>query len=138
MNSDRGQADTPPLLDTFFEKDTLSGTRADAQRLAEANGLESTRLLDFVMAVNECLVNVVAHAGGRGRLRLWHDGDRLLCEIRDFGPGIPASYLEEADLPAPSQVGGRGIWLIRRLTDGAAFATGPGGTTVHMVMKTTR
>ncbi|MEV0143389.1 MULTISPECIES: ATP-binding protein [unclassified Nonomuraea] len=137
MNSERGEADPPPLLDTFFEQDTLTGTRAETQRLAGENGLASTRLVDFVMAVNECLVNVVTHAGGRGRLRLWHDGDRLLCEIRDFGPGIPASYLEDAGLPAPSQVGGRGIWLIRRLTDGAAFATGPAGTTVHMVMKTT-
>ncbi|WP_113700457.1 ATP-binding protein [Nonomuraea lactucae] len=138
MNTDPGDADPPPLLDMPFDEGSLAATRGEVQRRAHEQGLAGERLGDFVMAVNECLVNVVAHAGGRGRLRLGHEGTGLFCEITDSGPGIPARYLDEADLPAPSELGGRGIWLIRRLTDGAAFATGPAGTTVLMVMKLPR
>jgi anti-sigma regulatory factor (Ser/Thr protein kinase) len=136
--NDPGDADPPALLDVAFDESGLTAARAAVQRVAREQGLSEARLGDLVMAVNECLVNVVAHAGGRGRLRLGAEGAGLFCEVSDSGPGIPAGFLDESDLPAPSQLGGRGIWLIRRLTDGAAFATGPAGTTVLMVMRLPR
>ncbi|WP_101789742.1 ATP-binding protein [Nonomuraea indica] len=138
--NDPGDADLPPPLDAEFDFDDsgLAVTRAEVQRRAHAHGLTGERLGDFVMAVNECLVNVVAHAGGRGRVRLGVEGSSLFCEITDSGPGIPQRFLDDTGLPEPSQMGGRGIWLIRRLTDGAAFATGPAGTTVLMVMRLPR
>ncbi|MEU8245521.1 ATP-binding protein [Nonomuraea sp. NPDC048916] len=137
MNTDSGDAAPPSLLVTFFAESSLADTRAAAQHHAREQGLTGERLEDFVMAVNECLVNVLAHGGGQGRLRLWREGDTLLCEVRDSGPGIPSRFLDESELPAPSQLGGRGIWLIRRLTDGAVFATGSAGTTVLIAKKLT-
>jgi anti-sigma regulatory factor (Ser/Thr protein kinase) len=136
--NDPGDTDLPPLLDVDFDESGLATTRAEVQRRAHAQGLSGERLGDFVMAVNECLVNVVAHAGGRGKARLGVEGASLFCEITDPGPGIPQRFLDDTGLPEPSQMGGRGIWLIRRLTDGAAFATGPAGTTVLMVMRLPR
>lgn len=135
MNADSGDVDPPPLLVTFFAESSLADTRAAVHHHAREQGLLGERLEDFVMAVNECLVNVLAHGGGQGRLRLWREGETLLCEVRDSGGGIPSRYLDESELPEPSQLGGRGIWLIRRLTDGAVFATGPAGTTVLIAKK---
>ena len=38
-----------------------------------------------MLAVNEVLSNSLQHAGEDGTLRLWHDTDGLVCEVRDRG-----------------------------------------------------
>ncbi|MGN9845891.1 ATP-binding protein [Nonomuraea sp. H19] len=75
------------------------------------------------------------HGGGRGRLRMWREDGRVVCEVADIGRGISPGVLEEAELPAPSAPGGRGIWLIRRLSDEVVFTTGSGGTAVRLALE---
>ncbi|MEU8404473.1 ATP-binding protein [Nonomuraea sp. NPDC048892] len=123
------------LFARHFDDRCLASTRAAFHRGASEHGLSGERLTDFLMAVNECVINVLAHGGGHGSLRLWREDDGLLCEVEDTGAGIPARTLAEGSLPPPGAPGGRGIWLMRRLADEVGFVTGPQGTIVRLRMR---
>lgn len=133
--ADEDVNDGQVLTSTRFDRDRLTATRQAVRAYAERYGLADDRLRDFLIAVGECTANVVEHGGGHGRLRLSRRGDRLVCEISDTGTGIPAAALARPHLPAPSRPRGRGIWLMRHLTDEADFVTGAGGTTVRLTMR---
>lgn len=125
------------LISVEFEGGCVARTRRAVLACARDQGVAGERLGDFLAAVNECVVNAVEHGGGRGRLRMWREDGRLVCEVTDAGQGIPAGVLEEKGLPGPSAPGGRGIWLTRRLSDEAAFTTGPRGTAVRVTLHLT-
>jgi len=82
-----------------------------------------------VVAVNELLTNAVRHGGGTGHVTLWHVDGSVVCEVSDHGGGL-------GDLrpgrPAPDELGGRGLWLVRALTDSIDIKTGPEGTAVRI------
>ncbi|TMR88429.1 ATP-binding protein [Nonomuraea basaltis] len=125
------------LLSVDFDEGCLVRTRRAVLACARDQGVAGERLGDFLAAVNECVVNAVEHGGGGGRLRMWRESRRLVCEVADTGTGISAGVLEEAGLPAPSEPGGRGIWLMRCLCDDVVFTTGPGGTAVRLALNLT-
>jgi anti-sigma regulatory factor (Ser/Thr protein kinase) len=113
---------------------TVHGLR-DARRLvraeAEAAGL-GARSDDLVLAVNEVLSNSLNHAGQDGTLRVWHEPDGLVCEVRDGGHILhPLIGREE---PAIGQVGGHGIWLVNLVCDLVQVRSNPSGSTVRMQM----
>ncbi|PRX43378.1 anti-sigma regulatory factor (Ser/Thr protein kinase) [Nonomuraea fuscirosea] len=127
--------ETLPLLSMGFDGARLQATRHAVSGRARGQGLAGERLEDFLAAVNEGVVNAVQHGGGRGRLRMWRADGALLCEVRDTGPGIPDVVLDTESLPPCAAPGGRGIWLMRRLSDEVRFSTGPGGTVVRLSMR---
>ncbi|MFI7149696.1 ATP-binding protein [Nonomuraea sp. NPDC050022] len=130
--------DTTAVLARHFDGRCLASTRTAVFHAASDQGLAGEPLTDFLIAVNECVTNALAHGGGRGSLSLWRTNGGLLCEITDTGPGIPARALTEGPLPPPGAPGGRGIWLTRRLADQVSFLTGPAGTTVRLSMRVKR
>lgn len=98
---------------------------------AYANGFVSkVRLEDLVLVVHELAANVIRHGGGYGSLRLWWDGDRILCRVSDSGPGLTEIAPEP---PSPRMPGGRGLYIARRLSE-LRIDTGPGGTTITASM----
>ncbi|MGW0807860.1 ATP-binding protein [Nonomuraea sp. NPDC002799] len=121
-------------LSVDFDEGRVGRTRHAVYARARLLGVSGERLGDLVAAVNECVVNAVEHGGGHGRLRMWPQDGKLVCEVADDGPGISAGVLDEAGLPATSEPGGRGIWLMRRLSDEVVFTTGPEGTVVRLSM----
>lgn len=127
--------ETLPLLSMGFDGARLQATRHAVSGRARRQGLAGERLEDFLAAVNEGVVNAVQHGGGQGRLRMWRVDGALLCEVRDTGPGIPDPVLDAESLPPCAAPGGRGIWLMRRLSDEVRFTTGPGGTVVRLSMR---
>jgi serine/threonine-protein kinase RsbW len=124
----------PALLSELFNRQLITAVRHGVARLAAEAGLSGQRLDDFVLAVNEIVTNAVRHAGGSGLLMLWRQDGSLRCEVRDKGPGIPPDRVEGRDLPSPTAISGRGLWLARRLCDGMAIETGPHGTTVRLAI----
>jgi anti-sigma regulatory factor (Ser/Thr protein kinase) len=84
-----------------FEIETLAEVR---QLVREAGGDA-----DFVLAVDELAINSVQHGGGRGIVRLWREGDALVCEVRD--QGIIRDPLAGRTRPDVDAFGGRGLWI---------------------------
>ena len=52
---------------------------------ATAAGLDANKTGQLVLAANELASNSVRHGGGFGVLRVWVDGDAVVCEVRDQG-----------------------------------------------------
>jgi anti-sigma regulatory factor (Ser/Thr protein kinase) len=108
----------------------LDRMRALVYEEATAFGLARTRTSDLVLAVHEAAVNTLTHGGGPGRLRIWPDGDALVCEIS--GGGVIDQPLVGRVRPSLEQERGRGTWLIQQVADLAQFRSDETGTTVRI------
>jgi anti-sigma regulatory factor (Ser/Thr protein kinase) len=115
----------------FNEKGLHAVRRLVSTQGARA-GFTSQPIADLVVAVNEVAANSVTHGGGSGSLRVWRDGDVLVCEIREGGH-FP-DPLADRRRPAPAQDGGGGLWLANQLCDLVQLRSFPTGTTVRLHM----
>lgn len=71
-----------------------------------------TGLADLaVLLVSELVTNAVRYSAGPIGLRMVRDGDRLLVEVRDSGPDLPAPRMATAD-----EENGRGLLLVDQLS----------------------
>ncbi len=72
---------------------------------------------DFALLVNELVTNSIRHAGlgeeGWIRVRAEISGSSLRAEVSDSGTG----FAPVVHTPGPSQVGGRGLFLLDELAD---------------------
>jgi GAF domain-containing protein/PAS domain-containing protein len=78
---------------------------------------------DVVLCVMEAATNALRHSAGRGEIRiaLALHGDELVACVRDDGPGFDPSLLPPEEPPDPLSVGGRGLYLMSRLSDELQF-----------------
>ena len=129
---------TPPVRASRFDASDLPALRDMVRRAAVAAGLEPRRVTDFVLAVHELAANSVMHGGGRGELRLWIEGDALVCEVRDRG-----ELFEAAAHAARSEgrdgacgEGGYGLWIVRQACDSTEIRQVRGeGTVVRVAIE---
>jgi anti-sigma regulatory factor (Ser/Thr protein kinase) len=115
-----------------FDGDTLFGLRELVATSAGAAGLDALRTGDLVLAVHELATNSVRHGGGHGVLRMWHDSEAMVCEVRDGGR--IEHPMAGRQRPVSDQLGGHGLWLINQLCDLVqirSFANG-GAVRVHI------
>ncbi|WP_447002648.1 anti-sigma factor RsbA family regulatory protein [Saccharothrix isguenensis] len=110
---------------------SLSSTRSFVRRHAVELGGDGGTVDRLVLAVNELVTNSTVHGAGGGVLRLWRDGDTLLCEVRDGGRFV-AHPLIGRRLPAPDVPGGRGLWLVNQLCDLLELRVASSGTTLRV------
>jgi serine/threonine-protein kinase RsbW len=108
----------------------LAQLRERVAEYARRCGLSSARVSDFVLVANELTSNVIRHGGGLGRLRLWRDADSVYCEVTDSGPGLAHPDRAGRTPSHPEAMSGRGLWIIRQLSDKVRIDTGPHGTCV--------
>ncbi|GGQ85176.1 ATP-binding SpoIIE family protein phosphatase [Couchioplanes azureus] len=128
------------LLRTTFTAEDISDLRRTAQRCAVGAGLAPPKLDDFTVAVYELLTNAVRHGSGGGELHLRISEATLLCDVTDNGPGLPGLPGTSPSMPmppSPDSVGGRGLWLVRNLTDGIQVHPTASGTCLTMMMHLT-
>jgi serine/threonine-protein kinase RsbW len=112
-----------------FQLDTLVTVRQEVKTYAQSAGLADIRLYKFVVAVNEIMTNAVHHGGGSGQLRLWHDDQRMHCEVTDHGTGM-ARNLDADYRPKPGTIGGWGLWLAHEICERLTIDSDHTGTTV--------
>ena len=115
--------DTPPAevaLEQQFDEDTLYALRSAVAAHANHLGLPAHRLADLVVVAHELASNAVRHGGGAGRLRLWQSADTVYCEVTDAGPGLPDPEAAGWRKVPTEALGGRGLWIIRKLSDSFA------------------
>lgn len=120
-------------VDQPFDKDGLYSLRATVAAHAGSLGA-SPRLVEHLLIVaSELATNAVRHGGGAGRLRMWRDRDLLHLEISDDGPGF-ADPTAGTQPPDQMSIGGRGMWICRRLVGDLRIDTGTKGSTITAVV----
>jgi anti-sigma regulatory factor (Ser/Thr protein kinase) len=123
----------PPVVVMAFDRHGVNAVRGIVGRRADEVGLDPERAQDLVLAVDEIAVNSVLHGGGNGILRLWLEGDRLLCEVKDRGR--IEDPLAGRHRPVPGQLGGWGMFIANQLCDLVQLRTGEQGTAVRVQMQ---
>ena len=121
----------PPSADMLaFDADGLVEVRRLVFERAIAAGLRPHQAADLVLAANEVATNSLRHGGGDGVARVWSDGDRVVCDVRDAGRIGQA--LVGRRRAALNSSGGRGLWLVHQLCDLVELRSNDGGTAVRM------
>jgi len=115
-----------------FTSGELRRVRRLVSSYAEGS-LDRARTDDLVLAVNELANNSVRHGGGVGTLRMWTQEDVLVCEIHDAGHIVDPDAGQRP--PTPDQLSGRGLWVVRRITDLMQIHSSPTGTVVRVQMR---
>ena len=115
----------PPALDQAFDGDSLYALRATVAAHGSRAGLSDGRTRDLVLAVHELAANAVRHGAGQGRLRMWATPEGVRCEIVDDGTDDSGEEPAEAVWHVEP---GHGLWLVRRIADGASVQSDPSGT----------
>lgn len=116
-----------------------------AEEFADRCGLDEKRKFGLLVAVEEAFVNVCHYAypaaEGEVELRCASQGEQLVVEIADAG--IPFNVLT---LPDPDtttdlrerEIGGLGVYFIRRLTDDVSYRREDGHNILSMVLHSRR
>ena len=138
---DPGQGDVSSRRPTWASRFTFPATSASvpaARHRVEGLGLQAglygNALFELVLAVGEGLSNAVKHGsphGGQDMVTVAVScyRDAFSVEIMDDGPGLISSPLCQ---PGASSSEGRGIHVMRELTDDIRFEC-DGGTHVRLV-----
>jgi len=109
----------------------LGAVRRFAAGQARQAGLDPARVEDFTLAVNELVTNTVRYGGGSGRLAVWTDDDRLICQLTDRGH-LSDPLAGRLPVAPDAPTGGRGLLLVHRLCDFVRVHTTPAGTTIRL------
>jgi anti-sigma regulatory factor (Ser/Thr protein kinase) len=125
-------------LDQPFDRDGLYALRAAVAAHASHLGAVPERVAHLVIVASELASNAVRHGGGTGRLRLWLAGDRLWCEVSDTGTGIVNPETAGSTVPSALAAGGRGLWIVRRLSSEVRIESSRYRTTVTATLPLTR
>jgi anti-anti-sigma factor len=111
------------------DPESLRPVRQALQRLAKSVALDEARTFALAVAAGEAINNAIEHAYGAARgsvsVRAWRDGQTVKVEIGDQG-----RWRRER----PRSTGGRGLGVIRGLTQGFELATSATGTTVRFAV----
>jgi anti-sigma regulatory factor (Ser/Thr protein kinase) len=126
---------TPSDVRAFtVDMKSLGLLRKEISDRARRFGLTGAALEDLVLIANELATNIIRHGGGRGLIWLWRNGTAIYCRAADRGRGIPDPQAVGTTRVDPNAPTGRGLWLIRQLSQRVHIRTGPTGTTVTVAV----
>lgn len=118
------------LREIAFGQRDIPMVRAVVERAGIDAGLDVTRVEDLVLAAGEVATNSVCHGGGGGSLRIWQQGEAVVCEIRDGGT-IDEPLVGRRS-PVEGQTSGFGLWLANQLCDLMQIRSSEAGTVVRL------
>lgn len=111
----------------------LGRARRFATDYAAAVGLSPDRVDDLALIANELVTNSLLHTDGACWLRLWQQGDHLVCEVVDVGRLTdPLAGRVPAE---PGEPNGRGLLLVHNLADLVRQHTSEHGTTIRAYLQ---
>lgn len=108
----------------------IVAVRTTMRALAERHGF-ADRAGDLVLALDEVIANAQEHGTPPILVDAWIDG-RVVVEVRDNGAGFEPDRVWARHPPDRYGTRGRGLWIIRQLTDHLQVACGEGGTVVRI------
>jgi anti-sigma regulatory factor (Ser/Thr protein kinase) len=112
----------------------LAGARRFLRDRARAAGLSRTDTDFLLMAAGELITNALVHGQVPRNMWVYTDGDKLVCQVHDSGPG-PADPLVAYLVPEQRAPHGQGFWLARQLSDSLDLATDDTGTHARLSVK---
>ena len=109
-------------------------------------GLNERQAYEVQMATDEACTNIIEHAYGLGvageiAIQCTLEGDDVVVTIRDRGRPFDPSEVAEPDTTCSleeRQIGGLGLYFMRKLMDSVEFTCRPEGNTLRMVRRRTR
>ena len=108
----------------------LAVVREDVIAHGVSAGLGPERGEELALAVHEVTVNSLEHGSGHGVLRIWHEDDALIFEVRD--QGRIADPMVGRRTPQWDDERGRGLWMANQLCDLVQVRSGEAGTTIRI------
>jgi anti-sigma regulatory factor (Ser/Thr protein kinase) len=123
------EAGTPLVTVPDLRTTGLAGLRCTIHHAAYASsGLSSSRVDDFVEAVNELATNSCTHGRGKVSVKMWAKGHQLVCTVTDQGVGFDDPLAGFIPIPLDTMpVHGAGLWLARNFSDSLDFIQTPQG-----------
>jgi anti-sigma regulatory factor (Ser/Thr protein kinase) len=131
---DGGVTRPPDASSHVVDLPSLGRLRDAVTRGATECGLSGPSISNLVLVANELATNVVRHGGGTGRMWLWCADGCMYCQVVDAGPGLSDPEAVGTSPSEPTALTGRGMWLVRQMSDQLHIRTGPGGTAVTVAM----
>jgi anti-sigma regulatory factor (Ser/Thr protein kinase) len=122
-----------PAAELVFDAGRLQGLRQMISTHATRAGLAAERIADLQVAVAEVAANTIEPGNGPGVLRIWHEPDRIICEVR--GPGEIADWLAGRVLPSEDSRHGRCLLVANALCDLVESHTHPTSITTRLHMR---
>jgi anti-sigma regulatory factor (Ser/Thr protein kinase) len=113
-----------------FARDDLGELRHLVTSWACREAMPPEPAEDLVLAVDEIASNSIRHGGGTGMLRLWRDGERLVCEVQDRGR-IEDPLIGRVQ-PGSAPGCGRGMWIANQLCDLVQIRSSASGSQVRL------
>jgi anti-sigma regulatory factor (Ser/Thr protein kinase) len=107
----------------------IEAVRRAVQNMARDGGF-AERAGDVALALDEVVANAQEHGRPPITVNAWSDG-RLVVEVSDHGSGFDYPGVCRSHPPAPFGRRGRGLWIVRQLTDVVNIMSGPSGTVVR-------
>lgn len=131
--------DPPPnrarLVGLHIDDADLPSVREAIREAGARAGVQGPRLEQLVLAANEIVTNALVHGAPPVSVQVWSDGQRLVCQVADKGPGVHdplAGYRPPALDEGPE--GQMGLWIARQLCDELELLAGGSGLTVRMTL----
>jgi anti-sigma regulatory factor (Ser/Thr protein kinase) len=121
----------PDTLRLRVEPGDRSGIRAARRGLHEWLHSQGADSDDPVLVAAELLANAAVAARFGAVLTAEMDGDHVVLEVSDDGPGTPDMEGRGRLLPHQDSEGGRGLFLVRALSDEVTTMSIDGGTVVR-------
>ena len=104
--------------------------RAAIRALADRTGFIG-RGSDLVLALDELVANAREHGKPPIIVHAWYDG-RLVMTVSDTGPGFDLTSIVRDHPPVMLGKRGRGLWIIRQVTDHVSVEMAPNFTCVRV------
>jgi serine/threonine-protein kinase RsbW len=106
--------------------------------LNEFYGINQERFINFHIAVSEALINAIVHgnkesAEKRVIVDIYENEDSLEVVVKDEGEGFNQNILPDpTETENLNKESGRGVYIMKMLTDGYECCTDSTGTTVKL------
>lgn len=115
------------------EAGRIREARRFAAQHAHRLGLPAERASDLEVIATELVTNSLLHARSECLLRIWSDGEHLVCEVRDNGH--LTDLLAGRRPPHPDCPSGRGLLMVNQLADLVRTHSTSQGTRLYALLR---
>lgn len=121
----------------------LDEMRTFVGKIADKNGFDAKEIYSIQLATDEAASNIIEHAyenrpNGTIEIACGMSGDSLMIILHDHGKSFDPSSVPPPNLKASlseRQIGGLGIYLMRKLMDEVHYETKAGGGNLLTLVK---